>query len=259
MLTDLHRNIHDIRREAAPAARVYGERFRTRLRDLPGAPGARYRCAVCERWYLRFMRFGLRGRRNARCPGCGSLERHRFMWLYLTGELGILSRRRRVLHVAPEPCIRRNLLRAPNLRYAAIDMYQTGTAQAMDLTRLDFADRSFDLILCSHVLEHIEDDRKAMAEIARVLRPTGRAVVMVPIDRNREETYEDPSITAPAERHAAFGHPYHVRVCGWDYGKRLTQAGFDVAEVHSTDMPPHRRRVNRISKTMLYDCRLGAG
>ena len=77
----------------------------------------------------------------------------------------------------------------------------------MDLTNLTFDSRMFDLIICSHVLEHIEDDGSAMREMARVLRPNGRAIVLVPVDMGRDTTYEDASITAPSERLAPFGHP----------------------------------------------------
>jgi ubiquinone/menaquinone biosynthesis C-methylase UbiE len=106
------------------------------------------------------------------------------------------------------------------------------------------------------VLEHIPDDRKALSEISRVLRPRGRALITVPIDRDRQATYEDEQITTPSERHEAFGHPYHVRVCGWDYADRIRECGFTVFEAHSTEMTPHKRRMNRISKTVLYDCTL---
>ena len=77
---------------------------------------------------------------------------------------------------------------------------------------------------------------------------------MVPIDRDRQSTYEDSEITAPSERHKAFGHPYHVRVCGWDYADRIREMGMAVFEAHSTDIPEYRRRINRINRTVLYDC-----
>lgn len=256
MLTDLQRRLHVIRNEDMPVERAYGAKGRARYRQVNDPAGVRFHCPICERWFRRFAPFGLRGRRNARCPRCGSLERHRFAWLYLTRTLDVLRRRATVLHVAPEPCIRTALLRRPGIRYLGIDRYDDDAeADQQDLTALSYADGSFDLVLCNHVLEHIPDDRKAIGEIARVLRPDGHALVMVPIDRKRQTTYEDASIVTPSDRHAAFGHPYHVRVCGWDYVERLREAGLEVVEAHSTAMSEHLRRMNRINRTVLYDCR----
>ncbi len=253
VLDDLHRRIHRIRRDSPSADRVYGTPARRPLeRRVARGPG--FLCPVCGQWFRRFLPFGLRGRRNARCPGCGSLERHRFMWLYLRDRQAILRRKLRILHVAPEPCIRAILEGRPGVRYVPIDRYDPTAAQ-MDLTNLPFAEASFDLVLCSHVLEHIVDDRRAMREMARVLCPDGCAVVMVPLARNRATTFENDRLTSPAERLAAFGHPFHVRICGRDYGDRLSAAGFEVKEVWSTQMPTHRRRIHRISRTMLYHCR----
>ena len=256
MLTDLHRQLHRIRDENTPVEHIYRTHAHFEARAGLGRSGARFYCPICTRWYRRFFPFGLRGRPNARCPGCHSLERHRFMWLHMTERLELRRRRGAVLHVAPEPCIRNALAGQPGVGYLGIDRFDDAAEAPVDLTDLPYADRAFDLVICSHVLEHIEDDRRAMTEIARVLRPGGHAIVLVPIDRERETTYEDPAITAPAARLAAFGHPYHVRVCGWDYGDRLRAVGLVVTDVHSTSMAPHKRRIHRINKTLLYDCRL---
>ena len=121
----------------------------------------------------------------------------------------------RILHVAPETCIQQRLLRDFRVRYLGIDRYDgDADAEQQDLTDLPYSDNAFDVVICNHVLEHIPDDRKAIAEISRVLSPNGHALIMVPIDRDRQSTYEDSEITAPSERHKAFGHPYHVRAFG---------------------------------------------
>lgn len=255
MRTDLQQRLHAIKINEMSVENAYGHRTRKAVRDQGGHSGARFFCPICAKWYRRFFPFGLRGRPNAKCPGCGSLERHRFLWLYLAEHTKLLRQRRRVLHVAPEPCLQQAILGQPGIKYLGIDRYDDdAAAEQHDLTDLTFSSSSFDLIICNHVLEHIPDDRKALSEISRVLRPGGHALLTVPIDRNRDETYEDDSIIAPSERHVAFGHPYHVRVCGWDYADRIRSAGFDVTEVHSTEMPSHKRRMNRINKTVLYDC-----
>jgi SAM-dependent methyltransferase len=255
MLTDLRQRLHTIKNDETSVEHAYGHRVRNRARGQGGHSGARFYCPICDYWYRKFYPFGLRGRPNAKCPGCGSLERHRFLWLYLAYQTKVLRQRGEILHVAPEACIQSALITRPGIRYLGIDRYDDdAAAKQHDLTDLTFPTASFDLIICNHVLEHIPDDRKALAEISRVLRPGGRALIMVPIDRNRQTTYEDEQITTPSERHEAFGHPYHVRVCGWDYGDRIRECGFTVFEAHSSEMAPHKRRMNRINKTVLFDC-----
>ncbi|MBE9552988.1 MAG: methyltransferase domain-containing protein [Proteobacteria bacterium] len=236
------------------AGEVYGARQKALHATRPAIIGRAFSCPVCGGRFRRFLPFGLNGRRNARCPGCGSLERHRFMWMHLRDRHRLMQRRLRLLHIAPEHCIRDALAANPGLNYVTVDMFDPDADHAADLTALPFRDESFDFVICSHVLEHIEDDRAAMAELFRVLVPGGRAVVMVPIEMDRPQTYEDSSIDSAAGRNEAFGHPYHVRVCGADYPDRLRQAGFTVNLVYSRSMTPHMRRFWRINKTVLFDC-----
>src|SRR5205823_10364596 len=105
---------------------------------------------------------------------------------------------------------------------------------AMDITAIQFPDESFDVIYCSHVLEHVPDDRRAMREFHRVLKTGGWAILLVPI--TAERTVEDPSVLDPAERLRLFGQEDHVRRYGPDYTDRLREAGFEVAEVAVTDL-----------------------
>lgn len=212
-------------------------------------------CPVCESGFGHFLPFGLDRRKNALCPGCGSLERHRFLWTYLTRMPDLLRGRRTVLHIAPEGAIRRRLGALPGIRYLAADLYRPDVPHRMDVIDLPLRDRSVDLVICSHVLEHVGDDRTALREFARVLRPRGATIIMVPLDLSRD-TVEDDTATTAARRHAAFGHPYHVRICGRDYGDRIAAAGFSVHRVDSATLSPHRRRYHRINKTSLFDCRL---
>lgn len=252
MLQDLGQMIGQVRHADLAVEDVYGHK---RKRSRIYVPSGGFTCPVCGGRYRRFLPFGLGGRRNALCPGCGSLERHRFMWMHLRDRHRLPQRRLRLLHIAPEHCIRDALAGNPALSYVSVDMFDPEADRAADMTALPFPDSSFDFAVCSHVLEHIADDRKAMAELHRVLKPRGRAVVMVPIEQKRPETYEDPSIDTAAGRDEAFGHPYHVRICGADYAGRLRRAGFEVELVGSRSMTPHMRRFWRINKTVLFDCR----
>ena len=95
---------------------------------------------------------------------------------------------------------------------------------------MPFESNSVDVVLCSHVLEHIPEDNKAMSEFYRVIKNDGWAILQVPVDYTRAETYEDFSITDPGDREKAFGQHDHVRWYGRDYKNRLANVGFTVTE-----------------------------
>jgi predicted SAM-dependent methyltransferase len=135
-----------------------------------------------------------------------------------------------VLHFAPEKRLEQRLAAQPNLDYVSTDLDRPRAMVKADITALPFPDESFDVILCSHVLEHVIDDRQAMAELFRVLKPSGWAVLQVPISRRRSETFEDPTIVAPRDRERLYGQADHVRIYGRDFTARVREAGFTVRE-----------------------------
>ena len=239
-----------------PEAEIY--RLERLYRQPPGRIGRKAGvlcCPICGTRALRFARFGLAGRGNARCPRCGSLERHRLLWLYLTRHTRLVQQRLRVLHTAPEPCLEGPLRQVRMWRYQTVDRFSPLADRRADLTDLPYSAGSFDLILSSHVLEHIPDDTVAMAELARVLRPGGVAIVLVPYDPRRPATEEGRTVTSPAERLARFGHPYHYRIYGADLLNRLRAAGFAVRAVDSRRLlRPHQRRRYRINRNHLFHC-----
>jgi SAM-dependent methyltransferase len=193
--------------------------------------GDRVECPCCGQTARKFMPTVLPvgpNRPNARCPNCGARDRQRYMWLYLERKTNLLVDRVRVLHFAPERIFEEWLASQPNLDYVSTDLQRERATVKADITDLPFPDDSFDVVLCSHVLEHVVDDRKAMRELYRVLRPGGWALVLVPIDFSRAETFEDPAIVAPADRERLFGQADHVRVYGRDFTTRLEDAGFTV-------------------------------
>ena len=136
-----------------------------------------------------------------------------------------------MLHVAPEQSLRRRLSRLPNLRYLSGDLCSTRADLAFDLQEMPFEEDSFYVVLCNHVLEHVDDDRRAMLEIHRVLRPGGWALLMCPIGRDRQRTLEDSAAQTPEARLNRFGQEDHVRLYGDDYFDRLREAGFAVTRV----------------------------
>ena len=96
----------------------------------------------------------------------------------------------------------------------------------MDITNIPFDKNSIDVIFCSHVLEHVLDDIRAMEELYRVLKHGGWAILDVPLDKGKEKTFEDISITSWEQRERFFGQGDHVRLYGLDYKRRLENAGF---------------------------------
>lgn len=188
--------------------------------------GNNYYCPICESGYNRFLPGPDNIRSNSKCPGCSSLERHRLLWLYLVNELNIHNTKIKLLNIAPDFATQNKLKKLANVDYISVDLDSPLAMYNEDLTDLSFEDNMFDAILCYHVLEHIEDDRKAISELFRVLKPGGWAILQTPIDDEREETFEDFTITAPQERKIIFGQEDHVRIYGKDYFQRLKDAGF---------------------------------
>lgn len=196
--------------------------------------GTRRYCPVCETRSSRFGQFGIVPRADARCPSCGALERHRFVWLYFERMTDLFDGcRKRVLHVAPERIFENLLKRHLGSGYLTADLDDPRAMVRMDITDIDYADEAFDVIFCSHVLEHVPDDRRAIRELNRVLKSDGWAIFLVPITADR--TFEDRSITDPSDRLRLFGHEDHVRRYGPDFVKRLEEGGFTVRVTMASD------------------------
>jgi len=182
--------------------------------------------------YRKFLPYGYQNlRQNALCPGTLSLERHRLLWLYLDRKTSFLTDSIRVLHVAPEQVFYKKFKSFSHWDYTTTDLHSPLADVKADICALPFEDNSYDLILCNHVLEHIPNDLKAMKELYRVLKPRGTAILQVPLEEDRENTFEDDSITDQQERTRIFGQYDHVRVYGQDYYNRLQKAGFKATPV----------------------------
>ena len=178
--------------------------------------------------YRKFLPYGYgKQRENALSPGTLSLERHRQMWLYLKNETDFFTQNYKVLHIAPEQEFLRKFKKMKNLDYTSADLFSPIVDVKADILDLPFEDESFDVIFCNHVLEHIEDDRKAMSELYRVMKKGGWGILQVPMKNSLEKTYEDFTITDPKERQKNFGQYDHVRWYGMDYFDRLKSVGFD--------------------------------
>jgi SAM-dependent methyltransferase len=143
-----------------------------------------------------------------------------------------LSQPHQLLHIAPEQCFYKKFKSLPNLKYVTADLESPLAEIKMDIQAMPFEDNAFDVVLFNHVLEHIPDDKKAMREILRVMKPGGWAILQVPMKAGATTTFEDASITDRKERAIHFGQYDHLRLYGKDYGTVLASQGFEVEKVN---------------------------
>lgn len=196
--------------------------------------GSRFTDPIDGRSFRMFLPYGYGSQRNnVLSPSMLSLERHRLLWLYLKNETDffITSKVQKVLHFAPEQAFYKIFKNQKNLQYTTTDLLSPLADVKADICDLPFADNSFDIIFCNHVLEHIPDDIKAISEIFRVLNTGGMAILQVPLENNRQFSFTDDSIVDQKQRSKIFGQYDHVRIYGMDYFNKLRSAGFEVSEI----------------------------
>lgn len=196
-------------------------------------------------------------RSNMLCPHCDSTDRERLVFLYLRLRTLIFFQTVRLLHLAPERQLQRALREHTNIDYLSGDLNSPLAMVRMDLTKPELESNSFDVIICNHVLEHIPEDRKAMSQLFRILKPGGWAILQVPLSLSLKETIEDPSINDPKERLKLFGQEDHVRIyAADDYKRRLECAGFVVSLWSAAGKYGMRfiRRYSLIKEEQLYVC-----
>jgi predicted SAM-dependent methyltransferase len=173
------------------------------------------------------------------CPVCGSSDRNRLYALYFERRFSEMDLSKPIcnfLDIAPEKPLADWIKTHPFIQYRSLDLYMEGVDDKADITDLNiYEDNRFDIILCSHVLEHIIDDRKAMTELFRVLKPNGFAIIMVPILMTLQEDLENPEWTREADRWKYYGQNDHVRMYSkGGFIKKLEQTGFKVIQ-HGID------------------------
>ena len=211
-------------------------------------------CPVCGGRFRRFAPHW--NRAGAICWRCGAHERHRAVALLWRRRPELLRDASSLLHFAPEWCFRFTPLPA-GLRYVTADLDPAKGDLALDIRALDLPDASFGAVLCSHVLEHVDRDADALAELRRVVAPGGWVLIMAPQDQGRATTLEDAAIVTDAQRTAAYWQHDHVRLYGRDLPERIAAAGFVVEQIVIADEvgPQAAARHGLIAADVIHLCR----
>lgn len=176
-------------------------------------------------------------RDEAFCPACWANDRERLLFQFLQSTPHLTPKQGVVLHIAAESVLRSFFSARADLTYITGDLMRTGMDVTLNIQHIPLPDNSVDLVVCNHVLEHVDDDHAALAEFYRVMKPGARAILQVPVALALDETYENWAITDPHERELAFGQDDHVRLYGADYPDRLTQAGFQLDQISWRERP----------------------
>ena len=200
--------------------------------------GSSYYCNVCCSNLRSWHHAGPVGHRNYVCPVCNSYGRHRMMAMIIESEL--LQENKtinlKVLHFAPELGLQKWLTsRLPRLDYESADLYSDEADLRLDLQNITLPSNSADIVILSHVLEHVENDNLALNELRRVITPGGRLLVQVPLGKERVTI--DEKLLLASERLARYGKTDHLRLYGADFQNRLISAGFEVTAYAARDEP----------------------
>jgi SAM-dependent methyltransferase len=194
---------------------------------------------IDHRKYKKFLSYGYGTERsNALSPGTLSLERHRALYLYLKEKTDVFTRKVSMLHIAPERSLGNIFKKQANIDYLSADLLSPWAMVHFDAHAIPYRNDTFDIVIANHILEHVQDDRRVMAEMYRVMKPGGFGVFQVPLDETLAATREDPFLRDEAEQHRLFGQKDHVRQYGIDYLERLASVGFRVKNYHLGELFP---------------------
>lgn len=193
-------------------------------------------CPICGYRGIDFKPYVGVIHREVECPQCKSHERHRALWLYFQERKDLLKKGNTFLHFAPE--IQFNeLFKSSGMEYHPVDLNPQNSLieEIIDIQDIPYDDNYFDLIYCSHILEHVPDDKKAIDELYRVLKPNGTALILVPINGityekpyDKHKTFEDDKYNTPELREEYYGQFDHLRLYGTDFKDKLIDSGFKV-------------------------------
>jgi len=232
--------------------------FGSRVRMVP------YLAAIARKAFGRFPRqcnlcgyqgsfhaFGSPPRFDARCPSCGSVERHRLFGLWL-GENEARLAGKEVLHFAPEGIIQKIVRPLPR-SYMAADLNPDVADIVLNIEEIELPDESVDVVICSHVLEHV-DHKKSLRDLRRILRSDGLLLLMFPIVEGWTETYSNSDVVSPQDRELHFGQWDHVQYFGRQVRCDIIEAGFKLMEFTAIEPDVSRYGLMRGEKVFIAEC-----
>lgn len=208
-------------------------------------PGNDCYCLYCKKSYGKFLHEGVKAKvfkkykiagggykLNTRCPNCGSVDRARLLALFFKNRTEVFNKNTEILHVSPNKSVARYLNEGATIKQVVgtiePDQFLEFNPFYLDIQDISLADNLFDVVICCHIIEHVDDDEKAMSELFRVMKPGGIGIFQVPLALNLEKTLEDKTLTTDKQRKIAHGQVDHVRLYGLDYLEKLRKAGFRV-------------------------------
>lgn len=220
--------------------------------------GNQFYCVCCNHSFRVFLKKGngIVSRNNAQCPNCGSLERTRLLYYYLKNETSIFDINNKILHIAPENILKKKFNKNPN--YYDADINPDLATYQMDITDIKVGDNTFDYIICSHVLGHVPDEKKALSELYRVLKKNGVLFILCLLDLNRETTYEDSRIETELEKLQNYGEKDLVRLYGNDIINRLSYENISIEKIdyrnNFSDIEKTRFALGNGSRELIFKC-----
>jgi SAM-dependent methyltransferase len=204
-------------------------------------------CNLCG-FHGKFVAYGFPPRFDAYCPSCGSLERHRLFGLWLDENKEKVAGKD-LLHFAPESIVTAKV--KPLARtYRTADLDPRYADLVLNIEDIALPERSVDLIICSHVLEHVNPDR-SLSQLRRILRQDGFLLLMFPIIEGWDQTYRNPMVNAPEDRELHFGQRDHLQFYGRDVRKSIVGAGFELTEFTAVEPYVSKHGLSRGEKVFI--------
>jgi predicted SAM-dependent methyltransferase len=206
--------------------------------------GKKFTCPICNYQASQFLAYGTDNeavkkyniipmgyRKYAICPKCYSKDRERLIYLFIQSLLkkNLIGYNSKIIHFAPEKSIEKNLFRKKFSNYITADIFGNNVDFNLDLQNLSFTQSNFDLVICNHVLEHIDDDTKALENIFNLLSPYGLAILQVPFSKKIKKDFKIDNVDSNEDRLKFYGQEDHVRIYSEiEYVEKLKKAGFKV-------------------------------
>lgn len=234
----------------------------------------KYYCCICEKRIGNFLPYKGGSKKlpqflrqleiigsdvdNFSCPYCMSHDRERHLFLYLH-RLNLINKfyKTHILHFAPELWISKIISKQEPAQYIKADLYPTSPdIEKVDMLNIQFASSSFDFVIANHVLEHVQDEPRALKELNRVLKSGGLAILQTPYSSKLNNTFSDSGIDNDESRLQAYGQEDHVRLYGKDIFNRIESAGFiSLIQLHQETLPDidaKKYGVNKLEPLFLF-------